>query len=73
MELLQSQAPVDRELPWSSASVRHWTFDTRHQTWDIIHKNLEVLKRSYFQRGQNKAQFPQNWNFFQNIEMTLQL
>ena len=25
---------------------------------------MEILKRSYFQREQNKAQaFPQNWNF----------
>ena len=28
------------------------------------HRNLEILKTSYFQRGQNKDQaFPQNWNF----------
>ena len=30
MELLQSQAPVDRELSGSSASARHGTFDIRH-------------------------------------------
>ena len=29
------------------------------------HRNLEILKRSYFQRGQNKAQaFPKYSNFF---------
>ena len=65
MELLQSQAPVDWELSGSSASARHGTFDIRYQTLDMGHKNLEILKRSYFQRGQNKAQaFPQNGNFF---------
>ena len=36
-----------------------------HQTWDMGNRNLEILKRSYFQRQQNKAQaFPQYWNFF---------
>ena len=30
MELLQSQAPVDRELSGSSASARHGTFDIGH-------------------------------------------
>ena len=59
MELLQSQAPVDWELSGSSASARQGTFDIRHQTLDMGHRNLEILKRSYFQRGQNKAQeFP---------------
>ena len=29
MELLQSQAPVDRELSGSSASARHGTFDIK--------------------------------------------
>ena len=65
MELLQSQAPVDQELSGCSASARHGTFDIGHWTSDMGHRNLEILKRSYFQRGQNKAQeFPQNWNFF---------
>ena len=63
MELLQSQAPADQELSGSSASARHGTFDIRHQTLDMGNRNLEILKRSYFQREQNKAQaFPQNWN-----------
>ena len=35
MELLQSQAPVDRELSGSSASAKHGTLDIGHQTWDI--------------------------------------
>ena len=56
MELLQSQAPVDREFSGSSASARHGTFYIRHQTLDRGHRNLGILKRSYFQRGQNKAQ-----------------
>ena len=30
MELLQSQAPLDRELSGSSASARHGTFDIGH-------------------------------------------
>ena len=65
MELIQSQAPVDQELLGSSASARRGTFDIAHQIWDMGLRNLEILKRSYFQRGQNKAQeFPQNWNFF---------
>ena len=55
MELLQSQAPVDWELSGSSASARHGTFDIRHQILDMGHRNLEILKRSFFQRGQNKA------------------
>ena len=66
MELLQSQAPVDLELSGTSASARHGllTLDIRHQTLDMGHRNLEILKRSYFQRGQNNAQaFSQNWNF----------
>ena len=37
MELLQSQAPVDRELSRSSASARHGTFDIGHQTSDMGH------------------------------------
>ena len=64
MELLQSQAPVDQEFSRSSASARHGTLYIRHQTLDMGHRNLEILKRTYFQRGQNKAkEFPQNWNF----------
>ena len=44
--------------------------DIRHLTWDMGHWNLEILKRSYSQRGQNKAQeFPQNWNFFKIFTM----
>ena len=63
MKLLQSQAPVDQEL--SGSSARYRTLDIGHQTWDMGHINLEILKRSYFQRGQNEAQaFPQYWNFF---------
>ena len=56
MELLQSQAPVDWELSGSSASARHGTFDFGHQTSDMGHMNLEIFKRSYFQRGHNKDQ-----------------
>ena len=63
MELLQSQAPVDRAFSGTSASVRHGTFDIGHQKSDMGHRNLELLKRSYFQRGQNKAE-AFLWNFF---------
>ena len=37
MELLQSQAPVDRELLGSSASARYGTFDIGHQMSDMGH------------------------------------
>ena len=46
MELLQSQAPVVRQLSGSSASARHWTLDIGHRMWDMGHRNLEILKRS---------------------------
>ena len=42
MELLQSQAPVDRELSGSSASARHGTFDIGHWTLDIIHGTWDI-------------------------------
>ena len=48
MELLQSQASVDRELSGSSASARHGTSDIGHQTWDMGHRNLAIWRRSYF-------------------------
>ena len=37
MELLQSQAPVDQELPGSSASAKHGTSDIEHWTLDMGH------------------------------------
>ena len=43
MELLQSQAPVDRELLGSSASARHGTSDIGHQTSDMGHRNLIMI------------------------------
>ena len=61
MELLQSQAPVDRELSGSSASARHGTSDIGDQTSDIGHgtqdtghRNQEILKRSFL-RGDKKS------------------
>ena len=57
MELLQSQAPVDRELSGSSASARHGTFDIGHQTSDMGHgtqkfgnieEKLNILKKFQF-------------------------
>ena len=69
MELLQSQAPADRELSESSASARHGTSDIGHWPWDIVHgtlcmghgtldidmrqMNLELLKRG----GKNAQYF----------------
>ena len=52
MELLQSQAPIDRELSGFSASARHGT-------WDMGHRNLEILNRRYFRgrvEGTKKAE-----------------
>ena len=64
MELLQSQAPVDRELSGSSASARHGTFDIGKVWYGLVWFGMVWY---------GLVKFVLDWNIDLNLDLDLDL